>query len=1179
MKRIATGALVALLVAAMLPATVLAGLSNDLAFSLTGLTATFGDTAVDITSFATPGGSTSPVTFDSNSTGICTTGGTNGELVTIVHAGTCSITASQAGDGTYDPAAPVTDTFLIGKATPACVITGYTATFNGSAHTAGGSCLGVGSVVLLGLNKSATTHTNAGTYTNNAWTFTDGTGNYNNDSGTVDSTINKANPDCSSVIGYAATYTGSPHTATGNCIAVDGTTHLAGLDLSGTSHTIVGTFNGDPWTFTDGTGNYNDDSGTVNDSIGKASAVCTSIVGYTTTYNGSPHTATGHCLGVDGTTQLAGVSLVGTTHTNAGTYNNDPWSFTDVTGLYTSTSGTVNDVISKAGQTLVFDVTAAGKTFGDVAFALGAFTSPGASTGAVSYVSETTPVCTVSGVTLTIHKAGLCTIKASQAGDANHNAAADVTSGFTVAKANADCSSITGYTATYDTFAHTATGACFALGGTTELAGLDLTGTTHTGAGTYNGDAWTFTDVTGNYNDTNGTVNDSIGKAAASCSITGYAVTFDGAPHTATGSCTGIAAVPLADPDLSGTTHTNAGNHSDPWAFTDVSGNYLNQNGLVSDSITKANADCTSVTAYAATYDGSPHLATGNCVALDGLTTLAGLDRSGTSHTNAGTYANDPWTFTDVTGNYHDTSGTVDDSIAKAPQTIDFTSTPPATVNIGDTYNLTATATDGGTVTFSIDPPKALICSLATPTQVHFDARGACVVVGSEPGDSNYLAGTGQQSIPVSDIPPTCTADATVHPVIMNVPATGTIVTGPGSSSCQDAEHDYPLTYGVETQGAHGTVTFTGSKWTYTPAANVDNVDDSFTFRAQDSLSAFSLPSTVTIHIAVNLPALAKTDAVTVPAVTPKSINVLANDLAGSVSGSTKDQELGQPLTITKVASATKHPLGTVTTNGHTIVYDPNGCSYGSDLLTYTVTDGLTTSTAYVAVTVAKPGQAGISKTPLTNPPAASFILGSKTSATVPVHVAWCGLTQTSTRTFRVLQSSNGGHSFPSTLYASTKLTSTTRSLVVGANYAWRVRTIDGSRRVSAYATSLTSTVQRFQNTSPWIVYSAGWGLSKSANYSGGSEQYSSSATATATLALPADTRAFAVVSSKASNHGSFKIFVDGALVATVSQKVSKTAYQIVGYVRGVTSSAPHTIVFAPVGNGRIDLDAILTLQ
>ena len=60
-----------------------------------------------------------------------------------------------------------------------------------------------------------------------------------------------------------------------------------------------------------------------------------------------------------------------------------------------------------------------------------------------------------------------------------------------------------------------------------------MTGTTHTNAGTYNNDPWTFTG-TANYNNQSGTVNDYIGKADATVVVTAYSVTYNGNPHTAT---------------------------------------------------------------------------------------------------------------------------------------------------------------------------------------------------------------------------------------------------------------------------------------------------------------------------------------------------------------------------------------------------------------------------------------------------------------------------------------------------------------------------------------------------------------------------------------------------------------------------------------------------------------------
>jgi hypothetical protein len=70
---------------------------------------------------------------------------------------------------------------------------------------------------------SNTTHTNAGTYTTDSWSFT-GTANYNNIAATtITDTINKA--DATVVVTpYNVTYNGNPHTATYTISGVNGET-------------------------------------------------------------------------------------------------------------------------------------------------------------------------------------------------------------------------------------------------------------------------------------------------------------------------------------------------------------------------------------------------------------------------------------------------------------------------------------------------------------------------------------------------------------------------------------------------------------------------------------------------------------------------------------------------------------------------------------------------------------------------------------------------------------------------------------------------------------------------------------------------------------------------------------------------------------------------------------------
>jgi hypothetical protein len=112
--------------------------------------------------------------------------------------------------------------------------------------------------------------------------------------------------------------------------------------------------------------------------------------------------------------------------------------------------------------------------------------------------------------------------------DGNYNFSY-VAGAVTVNKANANCSSVTGYTLVYDGNSHTATGSCLGVDGET-LAGLNLTGTTHTDVGIYN-DTWSFTDVTGNYNNQGPTaVTDTINKRPTTLvlDITGHSfINFD----------------------------------------------------------------------------------------------------------------------------------------------------------------------------------------------------------------------------------------------------------------------------------------------------------------------------------------------------------------------------------------------------------------------------------------------------------------------------------------------------------------------------------------------------------------------------------------------------------------------------------------------------------------------------
>jgi large repetitive protein len=77
-------------------------------------------------------------------------------------------------------------------------------------------------------------------------------------------------------------------------------------------------------------------------------------------------------------------------------------------------------------------------------------------------------------------------------------------------------------------------------------------------------------------------------------------------------------------------------------------------------------------------------------------------------------------------------------TIARAPQTIAITSTPPPVDKHSPPYTITATATSGLAVTFSIAPSSASICSISG-SSVSFKKQGDCIVRGNQAGNANYL--------------------------------------------------------------------------------------------------------------------------------------------------------------------------------------------------------------------------------------------------------------------------------------------------------------------------------------------------------------------------------------------------------------------------------------------------------
>jgi len=163
-------------------------------------------------------------------------------------------------------------------------------------------------------------------------------------------------------------------------------------------------------------------------------------------------------LDVSGQTRPSSVTLkdVGCDEYTTGVITNRPLALTEVGPTYLGGPG------GKLNQTITFN-TFPLKSFGDADFAPGASASSGLT---VSYASSNIAVATIVSGNIHIVGAGTSTITASQAGDANYNAATSVNQTLTVNKIN--------QTITFNALAAKAVGAADFSAGATASSGLTV---------------------------------------------------------------------------------------------------------------------------------------------------------------------------------------------------------------------------------------------------------------------------------------------------------------------------------------------------------------------------------------------------------------------------------------------------------------------------------------------------------------------------------------------------------------------------------------------------------------------------------------------------------------------------------------------------------------------------------
>jgi VCBS repeat-containing protein len=170
----------------------------------------------------------------------------------------------------------------------------------------------------------------------------------------------------------------------------------------------------------------------------------------------------------------------------------------------------------------------------------------------------------------------------------------------------------------------------------------------------------------------------------------------------------------------------------------------------------------------------------------------------------------------------------------------------------------------------------------------------------------------------------------------------GTSVSGNVLTNDSDANGD-ALTASLKSGPAHGTVTLgANGAYTYTPTAGYSGAD-SFTYAASDGKASAEAKVTLTVTPPPNTAPVAVVDTASTVATRTVIGNVLAND--GDADGDALTASL-------KTGPAN----GTVTLQANgSYAYTAAAGFCGTDCFTYTLSDGKTTSSAEVRVTVAPP--------------------------------------------------------------------------------------------------------------------------------------------------------------------------------------------------------------------------------
>jgi len=216
----------------------------------------------------------------------------------------------------------------------------------------------------------------------------------------------------------------------------------------------------------------------------------------------------------------------------------------------------------------------------------------------------------------------------------------------------------------------------------------------------------------------------------------------------------------------------------------------------------------------------------------------------------------------------------------------------------------------------------------------------------------------------------------------------------------------------------------------------------------------------------------------------------------------------------------------------------------------------------------------------VTTAPTPSLVAGTTVEGgVVPVNVAW----SVSADSFvNVLQRSNDGAPYQTMEYAARRfwpagVKQSLRRPLTGVSYRYRIEPSDAAGNIGTAVAGPAWQVGVVQDSNTSLQYAGGWALGSSPKAFDGSQRYTTTAGASATLQFTG--RSVAWITPRSPGRGHARVYVDGELLGAVSTAAKTVESREIAFAHNWPVSGTHTLKIVAVGDHRIDVDAVAVVS